>query len=165
MMARTNFFALALSTLAILASGRAQAHPEQPTAEHNRQFIAQAFARWAAGGATFFEDVLAPDMVWTIKGTSPMAGRYEGRDAFVAKAVTPFAARLSSPMRPTVKHIWAEDDHVVVHWDGAATAADGQPYRNSYVWIFRMENLRAAEVTAFLDLVPYDDIFRRIPLH
>jgi ketosteroid isomerase-like protein len=164
MTARKNFFALALSTLAILAGGRAHAQPEPPTAEHNRQFIAKAFARWAAGGTTFYEDVLAPDMVWTIKGTSPMAGRYEGRDAFVARAVAPFTARLSSSMQPTVKHIWAEDDHVVVQWDGAATAADGQPYRNSYVWIFRMENLRATEVTAYLDMVPYDEVLQRIPL-
>jgi len=157
--------ALAVLVIALLGPGVAPAHAEDTTmAERNRQFIAQAFARWAAGGSSFFDDVLAPDMVWTIKGTSPMAGRYEGRDAFLATAVAPFAARLSSPMRPTVKHIWAEDDHVVVQWDGAATAADGQPYRNSYVWIFRMEHLRAAEVTAFLDLVPYDDVIRRIPL-
>lgn len=60
--------------------------------------------------------------------------------------------------------IWAEGDDVVVHWDGTATAADGAPYRNSYVWIMRMQNLQAVEVTAFLDLVPYDDVIRRISL-
>lgn len=51
-----------------------------------------------------------------------------------------------------------------MHWDGAATAADGAPYSNSYVWIFRMANLRATKVTASLDLVPYDDVIRRIPI-
>ncbi|MDG2524249.1 nuclear transport factor 2 family protein [Stenotrophomonas sp. HITSZ_GD] len=132
--------------------------------ERNRQFIAQAFDEWAAGGSGFFERVLAPDMVWTIKGTSPVAGRYEGREEFMAKAVAPFAARLSSPMRPTVNHLWAEGDHVIVQWDGTAIAADGKPYQNSYVWILQMENLRAVEVTAFLDLVPYDDVIERIPL-
>jgi len=81
------------------------------------------------------------------------------------QAVAPFAARLSSPVRPTVKDIWADGDHVVVHWDGTATAADGAPYSNSYVWIFRMTNLHASEVTAFLDLVPYDDDVRRIPIN
>jgi ketosteroid isomerase-like protein len=63
-----------------------------------------------------------------------------------------------------VADIWAEGDDVVVHWDGVATAADDAPYRNSYVWIMRMQNLQAVEVTAFLDLVPYDDVIRRIPL-
>jgi hypothetical protein len=28
----------------------------------------------------------------------------------------------------------------------------------------RMRNLQAVEVVAFLDLVPYDDVIRRIPL-
>ena len=59
---------------------------------------------------------------------------------------------------------WADGDHVIVRWDGSATAGDGAPYHNSYVWIFRMANGRAAEVTAFLDLAPYDDVIRRVPL-
>lgn len=150
--------------LAMLISGCALARPVDATTERNRQFIAHAFEQWAAGGGTFFQDVLAPDVIWTIKGTSPAAGSYRGRDAFLQQAVAPFAARLSSPVRPTVKGLWAEGDHVIVHWDGTATAADGAPYRNSYVWIFRMADLRASEVTAFLDLVPYDDVLRRIPI-
>lgn len=150
--------------LAMLISGCALARPVDATAERNRQFIAHAFEQWAAGGGTFFQDVLAPDVIWTIKGTSPAAGSYRGRDAFLQQAVAPFAARLSSPVRPTVKGLWVEGDHVIVHWDGTATAADGAPYRNSYVWIFRMADRRASEVTAFLDLVPYDEVLRRIPI-
>lgn len=163
-MTMPRFITAAALVLAALISDCALAGPGDSTAERNRQFIAQAFQRWAAGGGTFFQDVLAPDVTWTIKGTSPAAGSYRGRDAFLEQAVAPFAARLSSAVRPTVKGIWAEGDHVVVHWDGAATAADGAPYSNSYVWIFRMANLRASEVTAFLDLVPYDDVIRRIPI-
>ena len=62
-----------------------------------------------------------------------------------------------------VKDIWASGNDVVVHWDGATTAADGVPYNNSYVWIFRMKDRRASEVIAFLDLAPYDDVLRRVP--
>ena len=155
--------ALAL-VLTTLIAGPAPARANEPTTERNRQFIAQAFNQWAQGGRTFFTDVLAPDVIWTIKGTSPSAGTYRGRDDFLKRAVQPFAKRLASPVRPTVTDIWAEGDDVVVHWDGTATAADGAPYRNSYVWIMRMRNLQAVEVTAFLDLVPYDDVIRRIPL-
>jgi uncharacterized protein len=42
-------------------------------------------------------------------------------------------------------------------------AKDGKPYRNSYLWIFRMQGGRAIEVTAYLDLAPYDDVLRRVP--
>ena len=163
-MSKPGSITAAALALAMLISACAQARPVDSTAERNRQFIAQAFEKWAAGGGTFFQDVLADDVVWTIKGTSPAAGSYEGRDMFLKQAVAPFAARLSSPVRPTVKGIWAQGDHVIVHWDGDAMAADGTPYSNSYVWILRMANLRASEVTAFLDLVPYDDVIRRIPI-
>ncbi|MBV4484966.1 nuclear transport factor 2 family protein [Pseudomonas sp. SWRI153] len=158
---RRLFTTLVFTTL---IGGMLPAVASEPAAERNRQFIAQAFEHWALGGRTFFQDVLAPDVVWTIKGTSPSAGTYRGRDDFLQRAVTPFAKRLASPVRPTVKDIWAEGDDVIVHWDGVATAADGAPYRNSYVWIIRLHNLRATEVIAFLDLVPYDDVIRRIPL-
>lgn len=147
-----------------LINGCANAQTAGSTTERNRQFIVQAFEQWAAGNGTFFQDVLSPDVVWIIKGTSPAAGTYRGRDAFMEQAVAPFAARLAAPVRPTVKDVWAEGDDVIVHWNGTATAADGEPYHNSYVWIFRMENQRATEVIAFLDLVPYDDVIKRISI-
>jgi uncharacterized protein len=160
---RRHFMAAAPLVLAAPISGQALAHAADTPTERNRSLVRQAFEKWAAGGATFFQDVLAPDVRWTIKGTSPAAGTYEGRDDFMTRAVAPFASRLSSPIRPTVKGLWAEGDEVVVHWDGAGVAADGRPYRNSYVWIFKMTDLRATEVIAFLDLVPYDDVLRRVP--
>ncbi|GAA0555746.1 nuclear transport factor 2 family protein [Rheinheimera aquimaris] len=132
--------------------------------QQNKQFIAQAFQQWADGGGTFFQDVLSTDVIWTIKGTGPAAGIYRGRDAFIEQAVAPFAARLSSFVKPTVNNIWADGNDVVVYWDGAGVAKDGKPYNNSFVWIFKMENLRATEVIAFLDLSQYEDVINRIQL-
>lgn len=116
------------------------------------------------GWQHIFQDVLAEDVVWTIKGSSPAAGTYKGRAVFIEQAVAPFAARLSSFVKPKVNDIWADGHDVVVYWDGAAVAKDGKPYNNSFVWIFRMQDLRATEVIAFLDLTQYDDVIKRIPL-
>jgi hypothetical protein len=52
----------------------------------NREIIRAAFEAWAAGGSTFFEDVLAPDVRWTILGSGPTARTYVGRDNFVREA-------------------------------------------------------------------------------
>jgi len=143
-------------------AGMAAAGGAKPATEQNRRFITQAFERWSSGSGNFFQDVLAPDVRWTIKGSGPAAGTYASRTDFLERAVQPFVARLSTPIRPTVKAIWADGDDVIVHWDGSATAGDGSPYRNSYIWIFRMANGRASEVTAFLDLAAYDDVLRRV---
>lgn len=147
-------FAFALSLPAA-----AQPAPQEET---NRAFITGAFAQWSAGGGTFFTDVLAPDVVWTIAGGSPMAGVYRGREDLLRRAVKPLGDRLATPIRPVVRHIWADGDDVIVQWDGTATARDGQPYRNSYVWILRMAGGRATAVTAFLDMAAYDAVLARV---
>jgi ketosteroid isomerase-like protein len=156
-------FAALAAVSAILPSPASAQESQKMNTERNRQIIQQAFDQWSKGGRTFFQDVLAPDAVWTIKGTSPMAGTYRNRQDFMDRAVKPFADRMSTPVRPTRTQVWADGEHVIVHWDGAGQAADGAPYNNSYVWIFRMAGQRAAEVTAFLDLVPYDDVLKRVP--
>jgi uncharacterized protein len=151
---------LAASGLAVASDSPASEIQEQ----RNKEAVTAAFGRWAAGGTGFFQEILSPDVVWIIKGTSPMAGTYNGRDALIARAVVPFSRRLSAPIKPNIRNVWADGDHVIVYWDGVATAKDGQPYNNSYAWIFRMKEDRAVEVTAFLDLVPYDSVLGRIKL-
>lgn len=141
---------------------QASAATSAETVVQNKKAVTAAFDRWAAGGTNFFTDILAPDVVWTIKGSGPTAGTYRGRDDLIARAVRPLASRLSRPIRPVAKQIWADRDHVIIQWDGEGMARDGKPYSNSYLWIFRMEAGKAAAVTAFLDLVPYDDVLRRV---
>ncbi|WP_114106157.1 nuclear transport factor 2 family protein [Hyphomonas sp. CACIAM 19H1] len=138
-----------------------QAPPGQE--EANRQFVTSAIERWAAGGSEFFNEVLSEDVVWTIEGSSQSSGIYRGRSDFVVRAVAPFAIRLSQPIRPVEWQIWADGDHVIINWKGKGVARDGAPYGNTYVWILRMENGKAAEVSAFLDLAPYEDVIQRIP--
>lgn len=159
-----NTRSVVVISLAIaLLAGVAQAASAPDVALHNKSVVGEAFDRWAAGGNTFFTDVLAPDVIWTIKGSGPSAGVFKGRELFVEQAVRPFVSRLSSPVRPVSKQLWADGDHVLIQWDGAGVARDGQAYNNSYAWIFHMREGKAVEVTAFLDLAPYDDVLRRIP--
>lgn len=131
--------------------------------DHNRQIIEEVFDRWATEGVSIFGDLLSPDIVWTIKGSGPSAGTFRGRNVFVERAVRPFQSRLSSAVRPVSSRVWADGDYVIVNWDGEGVARDGQPYHNSYAWIFRMRDGKAVEVTAFLDLVPYDAVLHRVP--
>jgi ketosteroid isomerase-like protein len=155
---------LSAATFATPALGAAPAEAQSTSEIQNEQIVREAFDRWAAGGTRFFQELLAPDVVWTIKGTGRSAGVFRGRQDFLDRAVTPFAKRLSSAVRPSVRDIWSKGDQVIVHWDGEGTARDARPYRNSYVWIFRMRGGQAAEATAFLDLAPYNDVLRRIPV-
>lgn len=154
----------AIAIVMLAAAGAcAAAGTPQAEAAGNRQIVDAAFQRWAAGGNGFFNELLHEDVVWTIEGSGPSAGTYRGRNAFMDRAVAPFAARMAAPVRPVSRQVWADADHVIVRWKGEGTAGDGQAYRNSYAWIFRMRGGRVIEAAAFLDLPAYDDVLRRVP--
>ena len=51
---------------------------------------------------------------------------------------------------------------MIARWDSEAVTLDGQPYRNSYVWLLKMEDGRVLEATAFLDLPAYDAVLSTV---
>jgi ketosteroid isomerase-like protein len=152
-----------LSAATIALAGASDKPASEAQEERNKAAVTAAFDHWTAGGSGFFDTMLSPDVVWTIEGSTPSAGKYTGRQDFVERAVRPFASRLSTPVRPVAKKVWADGDHVIIHWQGEGMARDGVLYRNSYSWIFRLQDGKAVEVTAFLDLAPYEDVLRRVP--
>lgn len=160
---RAGLLALGMFAGIAPSAQAANASTAADAASRNKEIIGQAFDRWAGGGSDFFNEILGPDVIWTIKGSGPSAGVFQSRDVFMDRAVRPFASRLATPIRPVRWRVWADGDHVIINWDGEGMARDGVPYRNSYAWIFRMRGGHAVEVTAFLDLTPYDDVLRRVP--
>lgn len=120
----------------------------------NKTIVREAFEKWRAGGNVFAE-LLAPDVVWTIHGSGPVAGTYRSLEDFVERASVPLISRLATPIVPQVHDIWANGDTVIVRFDGSATTTSGAPYSNQFVWIFRMEDGSVVEAEAFLDLMAY----------
>ncbi|MBA4243012.1 MAG: ketosteroid isomerase [Pseudomonas sp.] len=116
----------------------------------NQALIQKAFDDWRTGQGGIFQ-LLADDAVWVVAGSSPYSGTYRTREAFMEDAVKPITDKLATPIVPTVRQIVAQGPHVVVHWDGQATAKDGSRYENSYSWHMQLENGRITRVTAFLD--------------
>ena len=125
--------------------------------ELNGAIVRRAFEVWAEGENVFGE-LLAEGVVWTIFGSDPVAGTYHGRNDFVQRASVALVSRLRTPVVPTVHAIWAENDTVVVRFDGSATTTSGAPYRNQFVWIFWMEGGEVTRAEAFLDLAAYREV-------
>jgi ketosteroid isomerase-like protein len=100
--------------------------------ESNRQLVADAFDAWAAGTGGVF-DLLAEDADWTIVGNSVASGTYPTRQAFLDTVITPFNARMSSPLVPSVRALYADGDTVVALFDASATVRDGSRYDNTHL--------------------------------
>lgn len=155
----SSFAACCSLSAVLLMNGVAFARERAPCHEaavHNEAVVRQAFERWAAGGSVF--EILSPDVIWTIRGSGPYADTYVGADSFLEQAAAPLVERLAGPIEPVVHHIWAVEDRVIVRFDGSATTLSGDPYRNQFVWILRMEDGLVQSAEAFLDLVAYQEV-------
>ena len=132
----------------------------QTLEQRNKEIVRQYFDGWQNGTGNFF-DLLAPNAVWTITGSGAMVGTYQKQE-LVDEVIVPFNARLSAPIVPTVRGIWADEHMVIALWDGEATTNDGQPYTNTYTWYFRMKEGSAIEVIAFLDMQKFTDVWNEV---
>jgi ketosteroid isomerase-like protein len=129
-----------------------------------KQRVEDAFAAWARGDGSVF-DLLADDVTWTITGSSALGGTYTSRRQFLDEAIAPLSERLAEPIRPTVQSVVVEGDDVVVLFAGHGVATDGEPYDNRYSWHLRWDGDAIAQVVAFFDAAPLDELFRRVPIN
>lgn len=151
-----------LLVVSVFAASLAPAQAETAStdgdiAARNEAIVREAFDRWQAGGNVFAE-LLAPDVIWTIHGSGPVADTYRGVEDFVERAAAPLVSRLAGPLTPEVHDVWAIDDRVIVRFDASGTTTSGNPYNNQFVWILRMEDGSVVEAEAFLDLVAYQEV-------
>jgi uncharacterized protein len=129
--------------------------------EVNKATIVRAFEEWAAGTGGPYA-LLADAATWTIVGNSPASRRYDSRQEFLDLVIDPFNARMASPLVPTVRALYAEDDWVIALFDASGTARDGKPYNNTYSWYLRLRDGQIVEAIAFFDTIEFTDFWERI---
>ena len=125
--------------------------------QQNKTVVEAAFEKWR-GGTYVFAELLAPDVVWTIHGSGPVAGTYTNQRDFVEQASRPLTSRLATPIVPEVHDIFADEDTIIIRFDGTATTTSGAPYSNQFVWILKMKDGLVVNAEAFLDLVAYQQV-------
>ncbi len=158
MLAATLFLATIGSAHAEVSTLTAQMETQDTTVEtQNKATVRAAFERWREGG-NVFTDLLAPDVVWTIHGSGAVAGTYRNLKDFTERGSGPLVSRLTGPVKPDVRHIFADGEIVIVRFNGSATTTSGTPYQNQFVWILRMKDGSVVEAEAFLDLVAYQQV-------
>ena len=121
------------------------------TAAENKQLMASVFADMAAGNGQPFMDLLAEDVCWTVIGTSPWSGTYEGKQVITAELMRPLFRQFADEYRARATRIVAEDDVVVVEARGEVMTKAGRPYNQTYCYVFRMAGGQVREMTEYLD--------------
>jgi uncharacterized protein len=140
-------------------SGMSNEHSETET--RNLELVQVGFERWKEGTGSVY-DLLAPTAQWTIVGNSVMSKVYRSKQEFLDEVIRPFNARMSRPLVPAVRGLYADGDMVIALFDASGTARDGKPYTNTYSWYLRMRDGQIVEATAFFDSVEFNDFWTRI---
>ncbi|KIW71889.1 hypothetical protein PV04_00117 [Phialophora macrospora] len=149
----------------------ADAHPSphactNATTEATRSFVESLFTAVALDnfGASFAA-ALADDLVWTVTGSSPIAGTYAGKQTYIDQVLTPLRDVLVTLPVPIVEHIFADGDWAIVNWRSEGVyGKNGANYDMQYAWLMRTEvqddgERKIVDVTGFYDSVKVTAVF------
>ena len=120
-------------------------------AAENKALMRGVFAELGKGNGAPFLAALADDIRWTIIGSTDWSGRWEGKEAVRARLLGPLFDQFATRYRNTALRLIAEDDHVVIECRGDVITKQGQPYRNTYCYVCRLEDGKVRELTEYCD--------------
>ena len=144
-----------------LSGGTGMAQSQDETTNRNKAIVKTSFDAWQAGTGSPL-DLLTEDATWTVTGNSVVSGTYRSREAFMSEVIRPFNARMRDSLKPVVRHLYADGDTVIIFFDASGIARDGKPYANTYAWFFQMRDGKVVNVSAFLDSLEFNELWRRV---
>lgn len=117
-----------------------------------KDFIAGLFQQWEEGDSAPFFAALAPDVIWTAKGTTPISGTVHGKQEYMEKVYQPLLKVFTGPTKCQVRRIVGEGNTVVVEWHGE-TPTKSSDYAQDYCWLIRVheDGKAITEVTGYFD--------------
>ncbi len=117
----------------------------------NKELLRHVYTEVSRGDAAPLLAALADDVRWTIIGSTPLSGTFQGKQEVLDKLLKPLTARLTGPIVFTFDRFIAEGDHVVMIAGAEATAVTGRPYNNVYCIVCRFADGKIQEMTDYVD--------------
>jgi ketosteroid isomerase-like protein len=127
------------------------------SATKNKQVMEHVFAKLAEGNGRPFVEALAEDVHWTIIGDTAWSGTWEGLASVQIELLDPLFAQFASAYRARAIRLIAEGDWVVIESRGDVTTTKGEPYRNTYCYVCRLEHGKVKEISEYCDTKLIDE--------
>jgi len=121
------------------------------TPAQNKELVRRIYSEVSNGNPKPLHEHMAPDVSWTIIGSTPLSGTFTGVEEVSEKLFAGLRARLEGPVQFSFDRLVAEDDIVVMEAHGSATAKNGRPYRNRYCVVIRLADGKLCEITDYVD--------------
>lgn len=125
-----------------------------------KDFVETLFRQWEQGNMAPFFDALAPDLIWTVQGSTPISGTFQGKQTYLEKVYQPLLSIFAGPTSCRVRQILHDGDTVVVEWHGETPTVSSGLYAQDYCWIIRVreDGKAIAEVTGYFDTARVENL-------
>ena len=121
------------------------------SAEENRELLRAVFDELAAGNTRAMSDAMSDDCRWVFPGEWSWSGTWEPKRAVLDDLLRPLMAQFDGRYRSEAELILADGDRVVVQARGRAVTRGGDPYNQTYCYVFRVAGGRITEVVEHCD--------------
>jgi ketosteroid isomerase-like protein len=116
------------------------------------QKIVQAwFDHIAKGDAQAAFALFAKDVVYDLKGTTPVSGIYTGLDEIVEKFFVPWRKQIVGDLIIHVSELIGEGERVVALGRGEGKTIYDVPYDNDYAFVFTVKGEEITRVEEYMD--------------
>lgn len=95
--------------------------------------------------------LFADEVVYDLKGTTPVSGRYRGKQSIAEDFFIPWRRQIDGDLIVTVEELIGEGERVVALGRGKAKTVFDVPYDNDYAFVFRVRQGKIVEVIEYLD--------------
>jgi uncharacterized protein len=108
------------------------------------------------GDVQAVQAVITDDVVAVAKGTGIGAGTRNYAEIIAVFGM--FSQVTKTGLNPKILSVTAEDDRVVVEWEGNCTLVNGAQYNNHYVHVFFLRDGKIYELNEYFDTKLTDDV-------
>jgi ketosteroid isomerase-like protein len=117
----------------------------------NKKLLKDIFDQMAQGNLRAMSEAMAEDFRWVFPGNWSWAGSWGPKSVAVGGLLRPLMAQFAGDYRSEADLILAEGDRVVVQARGYGTTKRGEPYHQTYCYIFRVADGHLTEVMEHCD--------------
>ncbi|MFI6775375.1 nuclear transport factor 2 family protein [Nocardia sp. NPDC050412] len=131
------------------------------SAAANKKLIEHIFDQMAQGNTRAMGAAMAEDFRWIFPGNWSWSGIWEPKTVVLNELLRPLMAQFTE-YRSAADFVIAEDDRVVAQVRGHGITAGGEPYEQTYCFIFRIANGRLTEVIEHCDTALVERVLQRV---
>jgi ketosteroid isomerase-like protein len=135
--------------------------------DNPRSVVERWYTALAAGDVDAVVAGFHPDVVGSVVGSTPVSGRFQGRDEFLAGTLSVVFEALD-PKSVRFAQNWlifaVDGQRVVGLMTGDAVAKNGHPYNSIYCQLFTINDAQIIEYVEFVDTVVVENALFDNPL-